>query len=123
MHNTQKVKDFIAAWEARDAENILAQLAPDAIYHNIPMQELKGHDAIRTFITPFLAGAARVAWTVHHMAQSADGVVLTERTDVFEMGPKTISIRVMGTFEFGPDGLITAWRDYFDLGQFQSQMT
>ncbi|MGZ5938982.1 MAG: limonene-1,2-epoxide hydrolase family protein [Rhizomicrobium sp.] len=27
----------------------------------------------------------------------------------------------MGTFEFR-NGLISAWRDYFDLGQFQSQM-
>lgn len=122
MRNTQSVKDFIAVWEARDTDKILALLAPDAIYHNIPMQELKGREAIAGFITPFLAGATRVAWAVHHIAQSADGAVLTERTDVFEMGPKTITIRVMGTFEFGPDGLITAWRDYFDLGQFQNQM-
>lgn len=28
----------------------------------------------------------------------------------------------MGTFEV-PDGMITAWRDCFDLNQFTSQMT
>jgi limonene-1,2-epoxide hydrolase len=121
MTNTGRVKAFIAAWEARDVEKILAAMTPDAIYHNIPMPVFQGHAAIREFITPFLAGASRVQWTVHHIAEAPDGTVLTERTDVFEMGPKTISIRVMGTFEFR-DGLISAWRDYFDLAQFQSQM-
>ena len=28
----------------------------------------------------------------------------------------------MGTFELA-DGKITAWRDYFDMAQFQNQMT
>ena len=28
----------------------------------------------------------------------------------------------MGTFEVNADGKITAWRDYFDLNQFMSQM-
>jgi limonene-1,2-epoxide hydrolase len=121
MTNTDRVKAFIAAWEARDVEAILAGLAPDALYHNIPMQALKGRDAIRAFIAPFLAGATRVEWTVHHVAENAAGTVLTERTDVFVMGPKTISLPVMGTFEFR-DGLISAWRDYFDLADFQKQM-
>ena len=121
MTNTEKVLAFIAAWEARDVEKILAAMAPDAVYHNIPMQPMKGREAIRGFITPFLGGATRVEWTVHNVAESADGTVLTERTDVFEMGPKTISLPVMGTFEFR-DGLISKWRDYFDLADFQRQM-
>ncbi|HEY7977675.1 MAG TPA: limonene-1,2-epoxide hydrolase family protein [Rhizomicrobium sp.] len=121
MTNSDRVKAFIAAWEARDVEAILAGLAPDAIYHNIPMQALQGPDAIRAFIAPFLAGATHVEWTVHHIAETAAGVVLTERTDVFVMGTKTISLPVMGTFEF-KDGLISAWRDYFDLADFQKQM-
>ena len=122
MANIDRVKAFIAALEAREVEEILAGLAPDAVYHNIPMQALKGRDAIRAFIAPFLAGASHVEWTVHHIAESAEGVVLTERTDVFVMGPKTISLPVMGTFEFH-GGLISAWRDYFDLADFQKQMS
>ena len=121
MSNTQKALAFIAAWEARDVEKILAAMTPDAIYHNIPMQAMKGREAIREFVAPFLAGATRVEWTVHNIAENAGGTVLTERTDVFEMGPKRISLPVMGTFEFR-DGLISAWRDYFDLADFQRQM-
>ncbi len=122
MSNTQRVKDFIAAWEARDLEQILARFAPDAAYHNIGMPVLKGREAIREALAPFLAGSTDVRWTIHHIAETADGVVLTERTDVFVMGPKTITIPVMGTFELR-DGLVAAWRDYFDVADFQRQLT
>lgn len=121
MSHTDRVRAFIGAWEARDVEAILAAMTPDAVYHNIPMPVMQGHDAIRAFAAPFLAGCSKVEWTLHHIAESSDGIVLTERTDVFILGPKTISIRVMGTFEF-TGGLISAWRDYFDLAEFQRQM-
>jgi limonene-1,2-epoxide hydrolase len=53
---------------------------------------------------------------------TADGpVVMTERVDVFKLPDKAIELRVMGTFEVR-DGKITAWRDYFDMNQFTSQM-
>ena len=38
------------------------------------------------------------------------------------MPDKTIELPVMGTFEVTADGKISAWRDYFDLNQFMSQM-
>jgi limonene-1,2-epoxide hydrolase len=48
-------------------------------------------------------------------------VVMTERVDVFKLPHKSFELRVMGTFEVS-DGKINAWRDYFDLNQFNSQM-
>jgi limonene-1,2-epoxide hydrolase len=121
VSNIQKVRDFIAAWEARDIDRILSQMSPDVFYHNIPMEPLIGRDAVRAMLVGFLGNATEVQWTIHHVAETPSGVVLTERTDDFQMGPKRLSLRVMGTFEFR-DGLIFSWRDYFDLGQFQSQM-
>jgi limonene-1,2-epoxide hydrolase len=47
--------------------------------------------------------------------------VLTERVDVFTTPTATIELPVMGTFEV-VDGKIAAWRDYFDLNQFMSQL-
>ena len=122
MTNSDRVRAFIAAWEARDTETILDAIAPDAIYFNIPMAPLKGREAIREFIAPFLASASRVEWSIHQMAENEAGTVLTERTDVFVIGAKTISLPVMGVFEFR-DGLISNWRDYFDLASFQRQMS
>ena len=119
--NSDRVRDFIAAWERRDLEDILARMTPDATYLNVGLSEAKGHEAIRAVVAPFLSTASAVRWTITHIAETADGVVLTERTDVFEMGDKTLSVPVMGAFEFAGDK-ICAWRDYFDLPGFQAQM-
>jgi limonene-1,2-epoxide hydrolase len=115
------VRAFIRSWEARDVEAIIAAMTEDALYHNVGLPEAVGHDAIRAFIGPFLAGAQSVEWTVRHIAETADGAVLTERVDCFVLGDRTLTIPVMGVFEFRGD-LICAWRDYFDVPAFQAQM-
>ena len=48
--------------------------------------------------------------------------MLTERIHRFTMNGKRVEIPVMGTFEVTPDGKISAWRDYFDMQQFTSQL-
>jgi limonene-1,2-epoxide hydrolase len=121
MSNSQIVNDFIAAWEALDADRILSFFAEGAVYHNIPMPMMTGHDQIARFIKPFLASAKSARFIVHHQAENEAGTVLNERTDVFELvDGKTLSIRVMGVFELS-GGKITAWRDYFDMKAFESQ--
>jgi limonene-1,2-epoxide hydrolase len=122
MTNTERVHAFISAWERRDVDDILSRMTEDAVYHNMPMDVLRGRDEIRPVVAQFISPASGVEWTIHHIAESAKGAVLTERTDAFHFGSKAVSIRVMGIFEFR-DGLISYWRDYFDLAQFQSQMT
>jgi limonene-1,2-epoxide hydrolase len=68
----------------------------------------------------FLGMADKVWFDTVHLV--ADGnIVMTERIDHFVMGDKDIGLPVMGTFEV-EGGKITAWRDYFDMNQFTSQM-
>lgn len=122
MSHSDIVRALIAAWERRSVDDFLALTTPDVRYLNVGMPEMVGHDQIRAGIAPFLAGAGAVRWTVHHIAETASGTVLTERTDVFEMGPRTVSIPVMGVFEFDGDK-IKAWRDYFDVPAFQRQLS
>jgi limonene-1,2-epoxide hydrolase len=121
MTHTERVLAFVAAWEARDVDAILSMMTPDARYLNVGLPEAVGHEAIRGFIAPFLAGAANVAWTVRHIGETADGTVLTERMDVFDLNGRNLEIPVMGVFEFR-DNRICAWRDYFDVPAFQRQM-
>ena len=121
MSNPDVVRALIAAWERRSIDDILATMTPDVRYLNVGMPQMVGHDQVRAGLTGFLAASTKVHWTVHHIAEAADGAVMTERTDVFEMGPKTVSIPVMGVFEFEA-GKISAWRDYFDVPDFQKQM-
>jgi limonene-1,2-epoxide hydrolase len=90
------------------------------VYHNIPIAPVTGREAIRDTIAGFTAGVDSVEFRVLHIA-AKDSVVLTERVDAFITPTITIELPVMGTFEI-VDGKIAAWRDYFDLNQFMSQL-
>lgn len=117
----ETVTRFCEAWSRLDLDEILGFLADDAVYHNIPLDPVTGREAIRATITGFTAGVDRVEFEVRHAAVDGD-VVLNERVDRFFTPDRTIELPVMGTFEVR-DGVITAWRDYFDMGQFMAQLT
>ncbi|MEM7080522.1 MAG: limonene-1,2-epoxide hydrolase family protein [Pseudomonadota bacterium] len=119
MNNTQIVESFIDAWNRMDWDAVIDALADDVVYHNIPMAPLNGKDAAAGMILGMQPQS--VAWRMVNIAENGN-VVLTERVDDFVMGDgKEVSLPVMGTFEI-EDGKITAWRDYFDLASFTSQM-
>jgi limonene-1,2-epoxide hydrolase len=119
------VTRFCAAWGEGDGgvdvDALVAFFTDDAEYHNIPVDPVVGRDAIRSTIAGFTTGVERVEFEVRNVAAAGD-VVLTERVDrFFRSGASTIVLPVMGTFEVR-DGLIAAWRDYFDMNQFMSQL-
>jgi limonene-1,2-epoxide hydrolase len=104
-----------------DAEKAAEFFSDDAIYHNIPLDPVNGRAAIRDTIGMFLGMADKVWFDTLHIV--ADGpIVMTERVDHFAQGDRDIALPVMGTFEVH-DGKITAWRDYFDMNQFTTQMS
>jgi limonene-1,2-epoxide hydrolase len=116
------VREFCDGWGTPDAiEASLALLAEDCVYHNIPLDPVEGIEAIRATITGFTTGVEKVTFETLAIAASGS-TVLTERIDTFTFPGNEIALPVMGTFEVGDDGKITAWRDYFDLNQFMSQM-
>lgn len=115
----QVVREFCAAWEARDQQRILDAFTDDGVYHNMPMAPAAGKDAIRGLLGMILAPATDVRFQITHMVADGD-VVLTERIDTFVTGGKTVTLPVMGVFEVR-DGKIAAWRDYFDLATWTKQ--
>ena len=84
------------------------------------LDPVQGRDTIRKTVQGFMAAATAVQWDMPHLA-AVGNVVLTERVDKFEVNGTWVELPVMGTFEV-TDGQITAWRDYFDLNQFQTRM-
>ena len=114
------VRRFCNAWADGDVDALIAFFTDDAVYHNIPISPVTGKDAIRTTIEGFTAGVDKIEFRVDAIAAAGDKV-LTERVDVFTTPDKVIELPVMGTFETR-DGKIAAWRDYFDLNQFMSQL-
>ncbi|MDC8753889.1 limonene-1,2-epoxide hydrolase family protein [Erythrobacter sp. sf7] len=115
------VEAFIGHWNACDIDAMMALCADGIVYHNIPMEPIHGTTAMRAMVEGFLADLAGCDWHTHAIAANGN-VVLTERTDgfTFKDGRKA-AIRVMGTFEIDADGKIAAWRDYFDMGEFQRE--
>ena len=119
--NEAVVRELIAAFNANDVDRVLAFFAADAVYHNIPVQPVSGTAAIRAVLAGFMGMASEIDWVLRHLAETRDGVVLTERVDRFLVRGRWIELPVMGTFEVR-DGRVTAWRDYFDMKQFQDQL-
>jgi len=119
--NTAVVDAFIAAWGDRDVDRICSFFTPDAVYTNIPMDPPnEGVEAIRKFIEGFVGMADDIEFVVHHQCENDAGVVMNERVDRFLLSGRSdwIQARVMGVFEL-ENGKIKAWRDYFDLAEFQ----
>lgn len=115
------VNEFLTAWSESDVKKLAGYFAPDAVYHNIPMEPITGRGDIEAAFAGFfgMAGQIRVD-TLHLVAEGS--IVMTERVDHFVTDSRTVTLPVMGIFEVH-GGAITAWRDYFDLNQFTTQMS
>src|SRR5215510_3441068 len=65
MRDTETiVREFCAAWDRRDVEAILAWFAPDATYHNMPLDPVRGHTAIREVLNLFVPPASSIHFEV-----------------------------------------------------------
>jgi limonene-1,2-epoxide hydrolase len=114
------VRRFIAAHERLDLDAALELMSPDAVFDNVPYGVVHGHDNVRAVLEPFYAGCERGEWVIHRQI-SAPGVVMNERTDRFFFPGGVVEFPLAGVFEIR-DGLITLWRDYFDLGMSERSM-
>lgn len=114
------VRDFIAAIERKDIDGAAALLADDVRYENMPIDPIVGRDGVVATLTMFLEPASMVEWPI--LREVVDGsCVMNERLDRFKIGDGWLELPVAGVFEVA-DGVITLWRDYFDMGAYQRQM-
>ena len=96
-----------------------ALLADDVDYVNVPIGGVKGRDAARRFLEPFVGDGrnALVGAEILHTT-SAGNVVMNERVETWVKGDVRVVLPVAGVFEI-EDGKIRKWRDYFDLATVQ----
>lgn len=118
----ETVLSLIEACNHRNIDAALALFTEDAVYHNMPIAPAIGRTAIREMLEPFLNMASEVDWVVHHWAEGAAGIVMTERTDRFLIHGKWLELPVAGVFEVR-GGKICAWRDYFDMAPLAPVMS
>jgi limonene-1,2-epoxide hydrolase len=108
------VSAFLEALERLDIDEAATYLADDTVWHNVPFPPAVSKDKV----VKQLKGMSRFddaefQVEIHNIAANGP-VVLTERTDLLRAGPVGGAFWVCGTFEVH-DGLITLWRDRFDL--------
>lgn len=107
------VEAFLEAFAAMDFDRALASLAEDVEYTNVPMGTVRGHGGVRGVLEPFFAPIHENEFLI--LRKAADGpVVFLERLDRHRLDPGWRELPVNSVFEVR-DGLITVWRDYFDL--------
>jgi limonene-1,2-epoxide hydrolase len=114
------VTAMIQACERRDLDAVCTFVADDIEYDNVPIGKVFGPDGVRSVLSGGVTQAAtEVEWVVHRQAVNGE-TVLQERTDRFLVDGRWIEIPIAAVFEVR-DGLVTLWRDYFDLESYRRQ--
>lgn len=108
----QIVERFLNALMQQDHVTISELLHPDIVYTNVSLPTFKGGKRVAGLIKLALSSARKLK-VKNHQLVAKENIVLTERTDILEIGPLHVGFWVCGTFEV-EDGKIILWRDYFD---------
>jgi limonene-1,2-epoxide hydrolase len=69
----------------------------------------------------FSAPCTAIEWVIVREMEQGN-VVINERVDRFGYPNGWLDLPVMGVWEVGDDGLITLWRDYFDMGTYMNRL-
>ncbi len=121
MTPLETVNTFMNHIESKDVNAAADLLAADISYENMPIDPVVGRDAVRQVLEGFLGSAGEVEWKVLSEWEVGN-TVINERLDRFQIGDGWLELPVAGFFEV-TDGLITLWRDYFDMGSYMSQFS
>lgn len=117
---TAIVKAFLKAIEPLDYDTAVTFLADDCEYTNPPpLGTVRGPAAVRGAIEPFFAPTLANEFRILREAESGS-LVFLERLDRHQLKDKLVELPVTGVFEVR-QGLITSWRDYFDVATILSQ--
>ena len=120
------VREFLTAWgegqRVPDIEKIVSMFAPDGHWElYVPGGPvIRGREAIAAEIRRQLGYVSNPNCGILQMVSSETQVV-TERLDTFVRDGKTVRHALMAIFELDADGLITAWREYFDTYDLSRQ--
>lgn len=109
----ETVRGFLAALERLDIDAALDYAASDIVYQNVPFPPARGIAAVGRQLRVMERLGSGFEVRMHNIAAEGE-VVLTERTDVIEVGRVSAAFWVCGTFEVR-DGKIVLWRDRFDF--------
>lgn len=106
------IKRFLNALVEQDHVTISELLHPEILYTNVSLPTFKGGKRVAGLIKLALSRTRQLK-IKNHQVVAKGNVVLTERTDILNIGPFHVGFWVCGTFKV-ENGKIILWRDYFD---------
>lgn len=107
------VREYYARWLADDLEGVMELCTNDVVAVNVPIGPVRGKAAVRDFFAKFGRGMSAKRYDVHRIVAD-ESCVCVEGVENYLKNGKQVSLPYMSTFLFR-DGLISEWRDYFDL--------
>lgn len=110
------VRRLQAAAQRRDKAAFLDFFAPDVEYHyHVSSRPLKGRDWVDRFISKYWANHSASTWVIEHWAERGNRIFTEGREEYLNADGVKVLHPYMGVIEFGADGKITGWRDYFQM--------
>lgn len=119
------VRIFLSHLVSRDLASAAQMVSLEFEYDNVPMGKAFGAQGLIETLTGFFAMCTAIDWEIIRQTSTgtmANGTVLNEREDRFEIHGRWVTLPVAGIFEI-QNGFISLWRDYFDRATLIEAMT
>jgi limonene-1,2-epoxide hydrolase len=118
---TAFVRDFYAAYKAKDAARMSKFYTQDATFVDPTFElSLKGPDQIRELLTKALAKYESLDFDIAHTTSAGDDLIV-EGSMIGKLGAKTVHVPFVSVFHF-ENSKIAAQRDMFDVLHFLVQL-
>ena len=108
----QVVQDFISALERLDLEATAALASDDIRWINYPLKTCTDKKGFEKALHGMFRNATLFDVQYNDIHERGDGIVYTDRIDVFEGGGVKMRLPVQGEFRVR-NGLVTEWVDRF----------
>ncbi|NNE18425.1 MAG: SnoaL-like domain-containing protein [Myxococcales bacterium] len=106
------VEAFISALERLDLDGAAALVSDDIRWVNVPWKSSSNKNGFKKVLGAMFKDATRFEVQYFDIHERGDGVVYTDRVDIFEGGGLRMNLPVKGEFRV-EDGLVTDWVDRF----------
>jgi limonene-1,2-epoxide hydrolase len=116
------IRSFFDVWVERDPVRLTAFFAPNGSWSEANRSASVGHEEIQAVFEMQTSFGSDFSFEFRNLAIVGD-TVFTERVDHFSLNDTPMTVYVAGVFEMGADGLIKAWRDYYDWADLERQLT
>lgn len=115
------VQDFVSALERLDYDAAIALVGDDVRWVNYPWTTSRNKRQFEKALRGMFSEATRFEVQYADIHERGDGVVYTDRVDIFEGGGVSMSLPVQGEFRVR-DGRVVEWVDRFSWATLLVQL-